>query len=105
MAKVFKIRDDEWEEIVGVEQLEEHAKIQMQAFLDELGLNVADAETKDGEQILTEEVEYRLRSLDRLQEVKDIIKKFDETDELYTVDESKLALELRYFEIEELDIH
>lgn len=105
MTKVFKIHDDEWEQIVGVEQLKEHAEIQMQAFLDELGWNVTDAETKDGEQILTEEVEYRLGSLDRLQEVKDIIKKFNKTDELYTVDESKLALKLRYFEIEELDIY
>ena len=105
MAQVFKVHDDEWEDLVGVEQLEEHAKIQMQAFLDELGWNVEDRETKDDEQILKEEVEYRLDDKEEtLKEVKALIEKYD-NNETFTVEESKLALSLRYFDVDDLDIH
>lgn len=103
--EIFRIYDDEWEEIVGIKQLSEHAHVQLECFIDELGLNIENNESEDNEQVLAEEIKYRLGDTSRLQEVKDIIKKYKETNKVFTVTESKLALELRNFEVEDMNIY
>lgn len=116
MTQVFKVHDDEWEEIVGVQQLEEHAKVQMECFADEIGYVVkldtfVDVDGSDVEEkgqtkdsILSEELNYRLGDTSQLENVKRILDKY-RNNETFTVEESKLVLALRNFETIELDIH
>ena len=109
MTQVFKVYDDEYEDIVGVKQLSEHAYVQMESFVDETGY----FEAEDKDELLTEELNYRLGSTDKIQEVKEILELYRQTKKLFpetllsnfTVEQSKLALALRNFEVEELNVH
>ena len=104
---VYKVFDDEWSEIVGVEQLSMHATVQLQSFEDEIGDNVEDVENKDEETILNEELAYRLDDCkDDIKIAKEVLKKYRENPHVtLSAEESTIALRLRYFEVEPLDIH